>query len=89
MADTATPVEFINRFEGLKKQYFRPSKPTRDADGEEIPSPYPDRSTIVKMFEIMNVEIPLHPGEPPVPVGTRADWMVGEWWKIPRSQRQG
>jgi len=87
--DKASVTEFIARFESLKKQYFRPQKPQRDADGDEIISAFPDRSAIVKMFEFMNVEIPMHPGEPPVPVGTRTEDMVGEWWKKPRSQRQG
>lgn len=82
----ASAREFVERFEGLKKQYFRSSGPRYDKDGEEIISALPDRSMVVKMFEHMGVEIPMHPGEPPVLMGTRTDHMVGEWWKHPRKQ---
>ena len=90
MADRASVTEFLARFENVKKQYFARSKPRVDSNGDEYISPYADKGVLAKMFEEnMNLEVPLHPNEPPIPFGERRDWQVGEWWKIPPHQRPG
>lgn len=89
MSDGVTVNEFIRRFEMLKKQYFAPSKVEYDDDGQEIPSAFMSKAQIVEIFEkSMNLELPMHPAEPPIFKGQRKENMYGEWWKAPPTQQK-
>lgn len=79
----ARPEDFLHRFEKLKKQYFYGNQQVPQGVEEDYFSAMPDRSSIGRMFENMGLDIPLHPGEPPVPLNSRTQDMVGEWWKKP------
>jgi len=62
-------VDFVKRFEELKKQWFAKREKQFDIDGDEIYSAVPDRSLLAKMFENMGCDIPLHPSDPPKLIG--------------------
>lgn len=71
---------FVMRFEGLKRQWFSADSSAQfDEDGQELPSLI-DRTALARMFENMNLEIPVMPDEPPVPRGHRGKH-IGIWWK--------
>jgi hypothetical protein len=56
------------RFEMLKKMYFRSQSSAYDEDGQEVPMVM-DRQMIVQMFNNMGVELPLSPSDPMKLVG--------------------
>lgn len=86
MAENVTVNEFIQRFETLKRQFFAPSKHF-DENSDDVPPAGMDKTQIVKIFdEHMNLEIPIHPGEPPIVKGNRKAHMYGEWWKNQKHQ---
>lgn len=81
MSGEVTVHDFLSRFESLKKQYFNQPPPQFDEEGNEIPQHTMPKDQIVKIFDsIMNLEVPLHPGEPPIWKGKREPYMYGEWW---------
>lgn len=51
------------RYEQLKKMYFKSQSSSYDDDGEEVPAVM-DRQMIVQMFNNMGVELPLTPNDP-------------------------